>query len=320
MAFRDILGQGRVLRWLKAAISQNRLAGSYLFVGPEGVGKATVAINLAKVLNCLSPKEGDACEACISCRKINKGIHPDILFIQPQGQVIKIDQIRDIQRNLSFRPIMAKRRIIIIDQAEAMPEASANAFLKTLEEPPLDTIFILIAQDKHMLLPTITSRCQIITFSPLPSKVIEDFLKNQGFEPINAQILAQLSSGSIKYAMKLGQREIPINLFKMWSEKRVSIPEILETAHTLADKDTAELSSLLEIYQSLWRDVLMFKIGCKEFIINKEKDLETAASHWGLQKVLDIMEMIEQVKQKLKQNVQKRLILEELAFNLEADR
>lgn len=316
MAFKDILGQERVLSWLKAAISQNRLANSYLFVGPEGVGKATVAINLAKVLNCLSQREGDACEVCTSCKKINKGIHPDILFIKPEGQVIKIEQIRNIQRSLSFKPLATKRRVIIIDKAEAMPAPSANAFLKTLEEPPLDAIFILIAQDKHTLLSTIASRCQVVPFSPLRSSVIENFLKNQGHNPISAQILAQLSSGSLKYAVKLGQRELPINLFKMWLEKKVSIPEILETAHTMADKDIGELFNLLEIYQSLWRDLLLFKIGCKQFIINKLKDLETAVSNWGVQDILDIMEGVEQAKQRLKQNVQKRLILEELGLNL----
>ncbi len=316
MAFKDILGQERVLNWLRMAISQNRLANSYLFVGLEGVGKATVAINLAKVINCLSQKEEDACEVCTSCKKINKGIHPDVLFIKPEGQVIKIEQIRNIKHRLSFGPLMAKRRIIIIDEAEAMPEPSSNAFLKTLEEPPLNTIFILIAQDKHRLLPTIVSRCQVVPFSPLPSKVIENILKNQGYNPASAQILAQLCNGSLKYAMKLSQRELPINLLKIWLEKRISIPEILETANTLADKDTSELFNLLEIYQSLWRDLLLLKIGCKQFIINKSKDLETAVSNWGIQDILNIMEGVEQAKQRLKQNVQKRLILEELGFSL----
>jgi len=315
MAFKDILGQDKIIGWLKTAIKQKRLATAYLFTGLEGVGKTTVALTLAKVLNCLAPKEEDACEKCQSCKKINANVHPDILLIKPEGKGIKIEQIRQLQQTLSFEPMFAKKRVVIIDKVETMTSPAANAFLKTLEEPSLNTLFILIAQDKYQLLPTIVSRCQIVAFQPLSLKIIKEMLEKKGIHSKNALFFAHLSEGSLGRALRLLEKEININLLEAWLRE----PKMCDVLELIASIDTnlknlEDTLNLLDFYQGIWRDILLVKNNCKAFLINKNilKEYEKMASAFTNQDIRHILIMIEEAKKLLKQNVQKKLILEHL--------
>ena len=139
---------------------------SYLYVGPDGAGKRERAKNFAKGVNCLDARDGKPCEACTSCKKIDREIHPDVFFIQPEGasSTIGIDQVREVINKANLKPYEARSKVFIINNAHSMNEVSANAFLKTLEEPPENTVFILISRSKDLLLPTIVSRCHIVRF------------------------------------------------------------------------------------------------------------------------------------------------------------
>ncbi len=149
---------------------------AYLFTGINGVGKSTTALALARAVNCTSDTTGDGCGRCITCRQLSSGNFPDIITIAPDGQNIKIEQIRELNRNLNYKPVSGKYRITIIDWAEMMTEEAANSFLKTLEEPPSGNIIVLKVVDPRDLLPTIVSRCQRVPFNPLDRDTIRIIL------------------------------------------------------------------------------------------------------------------------------------------------
>ncbi|HDD45265.1 MAG TPA: DNA polymerase III subunit delta' [Candidatus Desulfofervidus auxilii] len=315
MAFREIIGQKNVINWLKSAFAKDRLASAYLFSGPEGIGKTTVAINFAKFLNCHSPKDGDACEKCSNCVKINANTHPDVIVIQ--GEVIKIEQIRFLEQTLSLKPFIAKKRVVIIKQAENMTLEAANAFLKTLEEPPLNTILILTTSHKYQLLPTIVSRCQMVIFKPLPLKIIQEILEKKGVDKTKAFFFASLSQGSLGKALRFLEEEIDFNWIYDLVEK-ISIIKTWKGLNSILEKtkDLENFEKLLDFYQALWRDILLIKYQCEDFLINKEliDNYRKIASTISLSEIKDILIAIEQIKRWLKQNVSKETLLEYLVL------
>ncbi len=205
MAFKNIIGQDKAVKILSRTIQRGRIPSSYLFAGESGIGKKLTAINLAKALNCLTlpsslipggreddghslDKKGhgdavDACDTCDSCKKIDKDIHPDFLLITPESGQIRIEEIRKIDDTLSLKAFEGRYKIVIVDDADTMNQYAANAFLKTLEEPPGNSLIILIASKPDRLPDTIRSRCSRINFTPLSQDacgtVIGDVLKKQ---------------------------------------------------------------------------------------------------------------------------------------------
>jgi len=154
MPFSEIIGHEHNIKVLLRSIERGRLHHAHIFSGPEGVGKRLTAVSLAKALNCRE-MVADFCGHCVSCKKIDDGNHPDVKIVVPDGQFIKIDQIRDLQHDLQFRPFEGKKRVFIIDSADKMGLPAANSLLKTLEEPPRDSILILVTANLHSLLPAL---------------------------------------------------------------------------------------------------------------------------------------------------------------------
>ncbi|MBS1113480.1 MAG: polymerase subunit gamma and tau, partial [Nitrospirae bacterium] len=180
MSFRDIIGQDRAVRILLKTIERARIPSSYLFAGESGIGKKLTAINLAKALNCLQPRTHvsrlttyDCCDACSSCKKIDANIHPDFTLILPENGQIRIEEIRAIDSTLSLKAFEGTYKTVIIDDADTLNQSAANAFLKTLEEPPADSLIVLISSNPDRLPDTIRSRCSRINFMPLPPKACE---------------------------------------------------------------------------------------------------------------------------------------------------
>ncbi len=180
MSFKDVYGHEKQIKVLQTAISRDRIAHAYLFYGAEGVGKRTVAEVFAKALNCTRGRDSlDACDVCSSCLKIDHGNHSDVITIRAQGQFIKIQEIRELQEQMKFSPFEGGKRIFIIGDADRMNIASANAILKTLEEPSASNILILITSRPHQLPATVLSRCQQLRFNPLRRETIASFLEEK---------------------------------------------------------------------------------------------------------------------------------------------
>src|SRR3972149_10929022 len=208
MSFAEITGQDRAINILKRSIANDHIAHSYLFHGPDGAGKKCVAISFAMAMNC-TEAEGDACGQCTSCRKISSGIHPDFTLLDGESGEIKISAIRDVINSMVYKPLEAKKRVVIVNGAERFNISSSNAFLKTLEEPPADTVIILISSSPDMLLQTILSRCQKVSFSQIPPHIITGILMDKvGIEEDQAEFVAHMSDGSPGKAISLSSEDV----------------------------------------------------------------------------------------------------------------
>jgi len=269
MFFRDILGQDGAVRRLQAAMRQGRLAHAYLFLGPEGVGKSSIARALAGALNCTQPREdGDACGACPSCRRLAAGTHPDFLVILPTSEgrqpQIKIEQIREFRRLTAYAPVGGGWRVALIKPAEALNDAAANSLLKTLEEPPAQHLLVLTAGVEDDLFPTVVSRCQKLAFSPLPYSLIITELMARGRTESQAGLVAALSGGSLGRALRLDPEELAEQRRQVLADLEElpcgRLTQVLDWAGRLA-KDTAATDHFLLLAELWCRDLLLLHFG-----------------------------------------------------------
>ncbi len=232
MPFSEVIGQEPALRVLQRSLREGRIAHAYLFVGPEGVGKKLVARLLAQAMSC-EKNDFDACGKCSPCQRIETFSHPDVTWVKPGGlsRRIGIDDIRNLRHWISRKAHhVGRRKIFVLTEAERMTAEAGNALLKTLEEPPADSLLILLSSHPASLFPTIISRCQTIRFSPLPRKDIKDYLVSKLKLPADeAQLLSQLSEGRLGKALSLREKSA--------GEER---KKVLDTVNRLSPADDLE--------------------------------------------------------------------------------
>jgi len=303
MSFKDVIGHEKPIELLRRAIINDRVYHSYLFLGNEGIGKKWVALQFAKALNCLERKveRSDACDQCLSCRKIEDQLHPDVLVIEPEGQALKVDQVRQMQRDLVYRPYEGKRRICILTAADRMAPNMSNTLLKTLEEPPLHTMIILLANSSRAVLPTILSRCQQISFNPLPfSSLTRWLIEKKGLHEEEAHLLAALSEGSPGKALKLQEEIHQIqreDLLQGWlGTKALSFEEIEGWVESLPS-NREDLVLVLEVAKTLLRDMVILKVvgdGTKLIHSDLGHEMEAFSSERSLSTLLNRLEKIHQ--------------------------
>ena len=202
MSFNHIRSETNALNTLRRALSSGKVHHAYLFAGPPGVGKHMAAQELTKALNCL---EGgpDACDVCRACRKIDKHVHPDVfeMTLPETRKTIPVDAVRDVERRFAVRPHEGRAKVVIIDPADKMTEAAANALLKTLEEPGPGRFLILITHRLSSLLQTVRSRCQVVRFNALPEQTVQEILQALGHDIDDAAMASALARGSVERAL-----------------------------------------------------------------------------------------------------------------------
>ena len=322
--FNDIKGQAQAIRILQKEIATSSISGAYLFTGPAGVGKTLTALTFAKALNCKKEKM-DSCDECSSCQKIEHRNHPDVRIIAPENDSIKIEQIRNLKRESSYKLYEGRKKVWIIEEADKFGLAAANSILKILEEPPPQTVLILISQTKEGLLPTILSRCEVIRFFPLPLQEIEKIIAQQlpqGSDKIH--ILAKLARGRVEEALHLIKEE---NTLKIREEllnalrRNMNLEEMFKLTAQWANYKGKELQRFLDMILFWFRDILILGQGGKEWLINYDKveELAREKDKYSTEEIKRIMETIEKARYYLKSNVSQKLVLESLWLNLKEE-
>lgn len=274
--FRDISGHHQLFELIGRAAARGTLPPSLVFAGPEGVGKRRAAVALAQLLNCLAPgasgaeraaeREHDSCGECAACRRIARGVHADVLIVEPgETGSIKVDQIRDAIERSAYRPFEGRRRVVIIDSADAVLPDAQNALLKTLEEPPPASSFVLVTSRPDVLLPTVRSRCQVMRFGRLaPAEVAAVLMRDHDFTEADAHAAAAMSDGSVGAALEGATdeyrqaRDSAVRTLETVSNAR-DPRRRLEGAKALAgagrDIDRGELAQRLYALSSMLRDL-----------------------------------------------------------------
>src|SRR5688500_18417822 len=233
MPFRDLVGHTRLVTLLSRAVARNTLPPSLLLAGPAGVGKRRVAVATASALNCLDPKPGtlehDACGLCAACRRIERGVHPDVVVIEPgDSGAIKIEPIREVIDQAGYRPFEGRRRVVIVDEADAMVPQAQNALLKTLEEPPSASVFMLVSSMPDALLATVLSRCPRLRFAPLSvADVADALMRDHEYGEADARAAAADADGSIGRALAAESVDL--------AEARDAAAHLLEQAAKVTD-------------------------------------------------------------------------------------
>ena len=342
--FESIVGQQKPIRLLISLLQNKTIPHALLFTGLEGIGKLATATAFAMACNCQysepeviaqgSPTSPIAlnratstlfCGSCKSCRKIESGNHPDIIYVEPSGPVIKIEQIRALSYTLAMKPFEARLRVAILSNAQDMTPAAGNALLKLLEEPPDRTILILTARQRSELLPTIVSRCQHIRFNPISREALETMLiEKQGTSCDDAAIVAAMANGSFSKALAMIDPKSHINWInrRNWLIQEVdALPDrpiglILAWAAMLS-KNKELLSDSLEIVKTYLRDLAIYQYG-PEKIINKdlENQVRKASQKVAVSSLLSKINHIQSAQENIQGNANLRLTMEVLALRL----
>jgi DNA polymerase-3 subunit delta' len=304
------------------------MAHAYLFRGPAGVGKKRAAHTLAALCNCLAPRDGDACTVCASCVKFAANSHPDLLELAPIKGIIKIDQVRALQKGLRFAPHEAKVRFVLLPDVHLTMQRkeTANSLLKTLEEPPADTILVLTADESGKVLPTILSRCQVIPFFPLPcDEVAQTLATTDGMDLDTATALARVAEGSLGRARFLHDKgllaeraSIAATLCRCPAGSPASTGPILALADQAAARkdDLPELLSLLALW---FRDLILLRMGAPDKHLTSPdlaRLLPTAGERWSLPRLQRNLDLLRAARKQLSHNCRGALVCEVLFFAL----
>lgn len=290
--FEKIVGNDKIKQSLIHSVEVNKASHSYLFTGIEGIGKKLVAIEFAKMLLCLS--ETKYCNHCKSCIEFDSQNNPDFLLIEPDGNSIKIEQIRYLQKKIQEKPIISTRKVYIINKADSMTSEAQNCLLKTLEEPPEYATLILVGANENAFLTTIKSRCMILPFSPLENEEIKKYLEqNYGMNQISQNMLDTFQ-GSIGKAEEL-------------KDKQEQYQQIENLIQTLETKDMVDIIQMAEIIYKAKEEIfeILDYINIVLLRLAKQKYQYTGC-----------IEIVENTKKRLKQNANYDMCIDNMLFNI----
>jgi DNA polymerase-3 subunit delta' len=319
--FDSVVGHDWAASLLLRSIEQGHVAHAYLFTGLEHIGKSTLARALAQALNCTDP--APPCGQCRACKLIAAGKFPGLHWVAPEGNTLKIDQVRALQHDLALAPMEGRYRVAIMDGMDrATPEAS-NALLKTLEEPPAHVVVVLIAPEAESLLPTIVSRCQPIALRPLSVDAVRAALiERWNVDREHAELLAHLSGGRLGWAVTAAQDESVLarraqsldDLLRLMGLGRV---ERFAYAEELA-ADSLAARETLRLWQTWWRDVMLLASGSDAVLTHSDRQaaLRDCASRFGVDRARTAASDLAQTLWYLDHSANARLALEVLMLDL----
>lgn len=289
--FEKIMGNNPIKELLKKSIQKDVLSHSYLWIGIQGIGKKMLAMEFAKNILCFQTEENNTCKSCIAFETNN---HPDLMCIEPDGNSIKIEQIRFLQKKIQEKPIISNKKVYIINDADTMTIEAQNCFLKTLEEPPEFATIILIGSQENAFLTTIKSRCMILHFQPIENEEIRQYMKvNYGIMNITQNELS-IFQGSVGKAIALKDKQ----------EQYEKIETIIEN---LNSKDLVEIVKLSELLYQAKEEIFDILEYINILLLNyaKENYLYT-----------NCINIVENTKKRLKQNANYDMCIDNMIFNM----
>ena len=312
----DILGHQRPLKIIDTYIQGGAFSGGFIFSGPEGIGKRMVAKIIAQKLNCTS-NTNKPCGNCDSCKKIEKLAHPDLHIIENDQAQIKMEDIRAILREANFRPYEGAMKVFIIDNAHKLNTESANSLLKTLEEPPKDSLIILVTHKPQSIIKTILSRCRIIRFTPLVRSELENVLTgNYLLDKLSAHFIAYYAEGRLGLALRLKDSVQLSEKNKIFDSFVVS-QKPLDRAFMGQNKEQLRFS--LNILASWFRDIYMLKAGLKDdeiIHLDRRNDLLKLLPRFSFKQLDEIIATISESTLYLEKNINSKLLLHNLGAQL----
>ena len=332
----NLIGHAWAVDLLRRHVANGEARHAYLFSGPPGLGRRTLAMHLAQALNCTNPPApGEFCGQCRDCRQIAAMQHPDMTIVEPtilssenrkelipspNGE-IRIQQIRDLQKSINLKPYQSKNRSILLLRFNQASVESSNALLKTLEEAPAHAILLLTADTPESLLPTIISRCEILRLRPLRVEEVESMLTAKGVDPERAHLLAHISSGRPGYANRLLEDS---SLLETRTERLNDLQALLKSTRvkkfSYADKlskDKDGMRQAITFWLSYWRDVLLKASHASVSITNVDyaAEIESLAARLTLPAVRRTVSDLEQALDRMDRNVNPRLLAEVLLMD-----
>jgi DNA polymerase-3 subunit delta' len=321
-----MLGHEWAVELLAEHVRRGEVRHAYLFCGPQGVGRRTLALRFTQSLNCQHPPEpGQPCGACRVCKQIERMQHADLFMIQAeeQGGTLKVDQIRELQRSLALHPYEATYRVAVMLRFEEAHTSAMNALLKPLEEPAPKVVLILTAESAEILLPTIVSRCEVLRLRPLPVDLVSKGLQNKwGIKAEQADFLAHISGGRPGFAIRLFQEPERLEQRQYWLDQhdKLLLANRLERFHDLEvlSKNKATFRMMLLLWITLWREVLLRAAGASGPFNNPDRQdqVEKLAVRYGFTVAFHTVSALSHTLELLDLNINTRLAAEVLMLDL----
>ncbi|MFD2628078.1 DNA polymerase III subunit delta' [Oceanobacillus kapialis] len=313
-------------RIITNSIKKDRVSHAYLLHGARGTGKEAIATMIAKSLFCENLDGVEPCNQCHACKRIISGNHPDVHWIEPEGQSIKIEQIRNLQKEFSYSGMESTRKVYIIKGAETLTVNAANRILKFLEEPSKQTTAIMLTENSQAILPTIRSRCQIIDLQPLNVIHFQQKLVENGLSENTARLMGALTNNLDDALARSNDewfataRKIVVQLVEMFAENPQDVYLYIHNHWVVHFKERSEQEEGLDLLLLAFKDVLYYHIGNESemvFFANQDPLLEKATLSFSQGELLEHLNTIMQAKRKLKQNVNPTLVMEQLTLQIQ---
>jgi DNA polymerase-3 subunit delta' len=318
----DIVGHDRAVRRFRTAVVTGRPAHAYLVTGPVGVGKGTLADAFTASLLCDAPRDGDACGSCPQCTRVEADTHPDVRRVtrEEDRRDIRTEQARDVTRWLTLRPLMASRKVAVIDDAECLNEHGQNSLLKTLEEPPGSSVLLLLAAHASLLLPTVRSRCQRVRLDPLPSPLLDRLLADRGVAAEVRATVVPRAEGSPGRAVALlddPRGDARLRMLTILGRFDSAAAHELSAVAQALGRDDADVA--LETALSWYRDLLTVVAGDADGTlrnVDAMPALRTVAARTSVPAVLGALETVCDTIRAVEQNANRVLALETMLLAL----
>lgn len=322
MTFSALVGNPQIVHRLRRYLEESRLPDSMIFSGPPSSSALSFAIAWAQGCNCLDYRQ-DSCGECRPCKEINAGIFPDLTVLSPDGQNYKKEQIIGLIESNAFRPISGRRKVTILCDAQRMNESAANAFLKVLEEPSSDHSFILISSNLHGLLPTIRSRCHILSFSSLSQRDVQGLLVGKGFSPEQANLLSFVNpdgavgfqKNQINRFMERRKGALDLLMALLLDKGAEQVVVALETLSSNRQKFIEHFTVQINLISLFLRDIMIIQIDSdSQFVVNIDlrEPLEYLARRTTPQRVMTLIRAMERLLRDVMRNLNTRVLIQEL--------